>query len=75
MTPDSLKYVLRDLFAGQKLGSRLLVQKVYLTGAVTTLDFVVDKEPRQAGIDPYNILIDRTPEDNVMAVKQTGATP
>jgi hypothetical protein len=54
--------------AGQKLGERLLIQKVHLTEPVTTFDFVVDKPPRQAGVDPYNILIDRTPEDNVMAV-------
>jgi ABC-2 type transport system permease protein len=56
--------------AGQKLGSPLLVQKVRITQKVTTLDFVVDKEPRQAGIDPYNKLIDRTPEDNVTSVKR-----
>jgi ABC-2 type transport system permease protein len=35
---------------------------------VTALDFVVAKEPKKAGIDPYNKLIDRTPEDNVVAV-------
>jgi ABC-2 type transport system permease protein len=55
--------------AGQKLGERLLVRKVHLTQAVTTLDLVVDKMPLRAGIDPYNKLIDRTPEDNVTAVK------
>ena len=54
--------------AGQKLGERLLVKKVHITQPVTTLDFVVDKEPQKAGIDPYNKLIDRTPEDNVTAV-------
>ena len=54
--------------AGQKLGARLLVQKVRITQPMTTLDFVVDAEPREAGIDPYNILIDRTPEDNVMRI-------
>ena len=34
----------------------------------TTLTFVVPKEPKKAGIDPYNKLIDRTPEDNVTGV-------
>lgn len=32
------------------------------------LDLVVPKEPKKAGIDRYNKLIDRTPEDIVMAV-------
>ena len=54
--------------AGQKLGEPLLVKKVHITQTVTTLDFVVAKEPQKAGIDPYNKLIDRTPEDNVIAV-------
>jgi aminopeptidase N len=61
--------------AGQKLGARLLVQKVHITQPVTTLDFVVDSLPTQAGIDPYNILIDRTPEDNVTRVKVAAAAP
>jgi hypothetical protein len=30
---------------------------------------VVDEEPTQVGIDPYNKLIDRTPKDNVRDVK------
>ncbi len=58
-----------DEVKGQKLGVPLLVQKVKITEPETTLDFVVDQEPRKAGIDPYNILIDRTPEDNLTAVQ------
>jgi hypothetical protein len=54
--------------AGQKLGAPLLVQKVHITKNVTVLDLVVAKEPMKAGIDPYNKLIDRTPEDNVIGV-------
>ena len=54
--------------AGQKLGAPLLVKKVRITQPITTLDLVVAKEPRKAGIDPYNKLIDRTPEDNVTTV-------
>ena len=38
--------------------------------ARTVVDLIVASEPRQAGIDPYNKLIDRTPEDNVIAVKR-----
>lgn len=54
--------------AGQQLGEPLFVKKVRITGPITKLDLVVSKEPKKAGIDPYNKLIDRTPEDNVMAV-------
>jgi len=57
-----------DHVAGQKLGEPLLVKKVHITQNVTALDFVVAKEPKRAGIDPYNKLIDRTPEDNAIAV-------
>jgi aminopeptidase N len=54
--------------AGQKLGAPLLVQKVHMTRNPMVLDLVVAKEPMKAGIDPYNKLIDRTPEDNVASV-------
>lgn len=54
--------------AGQKLGAPLLVKKVRITQPVTTLDLIVPSEPLKAGIDPYNKLIDRTPEDNVTGV-------
>ena len=54
--------------AGQKLGEPLLVKKVHVTQNVTTMDFIVPTEPKRAGIDPYNKLIDRTPEDNAIAV-------
>jgi aminopeptidase N len=57
-----------DRVPGQKLGEPLLVKKVHITQAVTSMDFVVPKEPKRAGIDPYNKLIDRTPEDNAIAV-------
>jgi hypothetical protein len=64
--------VFGERVAGQKLGAPLLVEKVRITQPVTTLDLVVDAEPKKAGIDPYNKLIDRTPEDNSTAV-ETGS--
>ena len=33
---------------------------------------VVDAEPRKAGIDPFNKLIDRNPENNIVAVSAGG---
>ena len=41
-----------------------------ITQPVTVLDLVAPKEPKKAGIDPYNKLIDRTPEDNVISVSK-----
>jgi hypothetical protein len=61
-----------DRVAGQKLGEPLLVKKVRITAPVTVLDLIVTKEPKKAGIDPYNKLIDRTPEDNVVSVSKPG---
>ncbi len=56
--------------AGQKLGEPLVVKKYKINKAVTVIDLVVASEPLKAGIDPYNKLIDRTPEDNVTSVKK-----
>ena len=34
------------------------------------LEFVVDTKPTLVGIDPYNKLIDRNPDDNLIAVEE-----
>ena len=52
------------------LGKPLSVQKVRITQPETTFDIHVEKKPRKAGIDPYNKLIDRTPDDNVKTVEE-----
>ncbi|HZS59475.1 MAG TPA: M1 family aminopeptidase, partial [Gemmatimonadaceae bacterium] len=53
---------------GNKLGKPLAVRKVHVTQPTMTVDFVVRELPLKAGIDPFNKLIDRTPEDNVRPV-------
>jgi ABC-2 type transport system permease protein len=53
---------------GNKLGKPLAVRKVHVTANEMSADFVVSERPLKAGIDPYNKLIDRTPEDNVITV-------
>jgi hypothetical protein len=35
-----------------------------------TFTIVVDRQPTRAGIDPYNKLIDRIPDDNMIDVTQ-----
>ena len=53
---------------GGKGTGPLYLQKQHVTGPDVTVTAVVDKLPFRAGIDPYNILIDRTPGDNVTAI-------
>ena len=57
---------------GNALGKPLAVRKVHVTGPAMSVDFVVPERPLKAGIDPYNKLIDRTPEDNVRSVAVSG---
>lgn len=43
----------------------LYLKKHWLAPGEHTLEFVVNKRPVKGGIDPYNKLIDRIPDDNV----------
>lgn len=42
----------------------LLLQKVKMDQPEKTFTFIVNEKPLSAGIDPYNKLIDRTPDNN-----------
>jgi aminopeptidase N len=53
---------------GNTLGKPLHVEKRWITEKETTIELVVPEEPKKAGIDPYNKLIDRAPKDNVKSV-------
>ncbi len=46
----------------------LSLQKVWITQPTQTFTIVVDQLPTRAGIDPYNKLIDRDADDNLMKV-------
>jgi hypothetical protein len=46
----------------------LYLQKRRLTGGEHSFDIIVKGRPVSAGIDPYNKLIDRRPEDNIIAI-------
>ena len=46
----------------------IAVRKTPIHSGVQTLRLVVDRLPKVAGVDPYNTLIDRNSEDNVVAV-------
>lgn len=59
--------------AGKKegaLGKPLIYERVHITDTANTFEYIVPEQPVKAGIDPYNYLIDRDPDDNVMKVKE-----
>jgi ABC-2 type transport system permease protein len=47
----------------------LYLAKHRISGKDTTIELVVDGVPYEAGIDPYNKLIDRVPGDNRKTVR------
>ena len=51
-------------------GKYLYLQRHKINQERTDLTVTVDKVPASAGIDPVDKLIDRNPDDNVMAVKK-----
>jgi ABC-2 type transport system permease protein len=45
----------------------LMLRKFKISADEQRFEFIVDEEPVYVGIDPYNKLIDRTPENNIAA--------
>jgi len=43
----------------------LALEKRHFDTATSTFEFVVDERPARVGIDPYNKMIDRNPDDNL----------
>ena len=56
-----------SVLAGPLANRPLAVRKIHVTQPTMTVTFLVDERPTKAGVDPFNKLIDRAPEDNVMA--------
>jgi hypothetical protein len=48
----------------------LYLRKHWLTPGEHTITIMVKGTPRKAGIDPYNKLIDRIPDDNLKTVNE-----
>ncbi|SFS07920.1 Peptidase family M1 [Granulicella pectinivorans] len=46
----------------------LHVEKRWINQPTSTFEFIVDEKPTRAGIDPFNKLIDRNPEDNTVDI-------
>ncbi|MCC9136834.1 M1 family aminopeptidase [Pontibacter silvestris] len=54
----------RKKIDGHWQDSPIYIKKHILKTGKNTFEFVVDEQPAKAGVDPYNILIDRNPSDN-----------
>jgi ABC-2 type transport system permease protein len=53
---------------GKKYGDTLHRERVHITSPKNKFTFTVDKEPEKAGIDPFSLLVDRIPDDNLKKV-------
>lgn len=53
----------------------LILQKMKMDSNKKQFEFIVDEEPLFAGIDPYNKLIDRTPDNNICNFGTKPKTP
>ena len=71
-SPMSLNDVIDvGVFSGTKEHLKPLhMEKQRFSTDHSTVEVVVNEKPTFAGIDPYNKLIDRNPEDNLIAVEQ-----
>ena len=49
----------------KKYGKTLYRKRVKINQSANTFTFVVDEKPHSGGIDPFRLLIDRDPEDNI----------
>ena len=59
----------RQAGEGEHTERRLYLQPQHITQNTGTIHVVVDAEPFEVGLDPYNKLIDRIPDDNRKTVK------
>jgi ABC-2 type transport system permease protein len=57
---------------GRKYGRTLYRDRVHMTQNRGTYTFTVNELPDKAGVDPFNLLIDRVPDDNVKSVTVGG---
>ncbi|OWW25836.1 peptidase M1 [Zobellia sp. OII3] len=55
---------------GMTVKSPLVVAQTWVKPGKSTHTFITDKEPLKAGIDPYNKMIDRVPDDNIMTIDE-----
>jgi ABC-2 type transport system permease protein len=54
--------------SGKKYGDTLYRERMHITKRDSTFTFVTSQLPEKAGIDPFALLIDRIPDDNMKEV-------
>jgi hypothetical protein len=54
----------------KNLGKALIYKRIKITNKDNTFTFRTKEKPYQVGIDPYNYLIDRLPDDNLRKVEE-----
>ena len=59
--------------SGRRYGKTLHRELVHVTKKTNTFKFIVDSKPDRAGIDPFSLLIDRVPGDNLKRVREGAA--
>ena len=57
----------------KKYGKTLYRERIHVAEARSTHTFTVDELPDEAGVDPFLLLIDRIPDDNVKKVTLSNA--
>ena len=60
---------------GAKYGDTLYRQSVHVTRRLSTFTFATAELPEKAGIDPFSLLLGRSPDGNVRNVTLSGAPP
>ncbi|SFZ93851.1 Peptidase family M1 [Flaviramulus basaltis] len=55
---------------GMTIKSPLLLEKLWIKPGKSTHTFITTKIPAKAGIDPYNKMIDRIPDDNLINLEE-----
>jgi ABC-2 type transport system permease protein len=64
-TPAPFRNEVEFVVFGQR-GEILYRSRRPVAAGPQTLDFIVDRLPVWAGIDPFHLLIDRNPDDNIV---------
>jgi len=59
---------------GKKYGDTLYRERVHITQKNSTYTFTTPSLPEKAGIDPFALLIDRVPDDNMKNVTVSGSS-
>lgn len=54
----------------KNMGKPLIMKLLKLTNKENVFTFITSEKPFQAGIDPYNYLIDRVPDDNLKGLEE-----